>query len=204
MRRLALLLVATAPLLASCSGSDDSARPLPTVAPTSVPVAEPTTSGPPPEPTTTTAPPPAGPERCAAPAVEVRFLDSRAAAAHSLAVFEVRNTAPGPCRVAGHPAVELVDPSGRVLTTAHPGTGTIVGPSPPVPVTVGAGGTAYFGIESETVCAEDAPPADASRVRVVLPDDRAPVEVAASITVCPGARILVSPLRASQTELTGG
>jgi uncharacterized protein DUF4232 len=190
--------------LAACSGSsEDSARPLTTVS-VSVSVSEATTSTAPPEVTTTVAAPAAGPERCPGSAVRIAFLDSRAAAGHSLAVFEVRSTASRPCRLTGHPAVEVLEPSGRVLATAAPGAGSILDASPPAAVTVGPRGAAYFGVESETVCPDDAPGTDADRLRVVLPEDTAPVEVAAAITVCPRPGILVSPLRASQDELTGG
>ena len=205
MRR-AVPALAVALVVAACTGSsEDSARPLTTVAPTSVPVGEATTSTTPPEVTTTVAAPgPAGPLRCPGSSMRIAFLDSRAAAGHSLAVFEVRSTAAGPCRLTGHPVVEVLDASGRVLATAAPGAGSILDASPPAAVNLAPGGTAYFGVESETVCPDDAPGTDADRLRVVLPEDTAPVEVAAAITVCPRPGILVSPLRAFQDELTGG
>ena len=206
MRRAVPVLVAAfaAVVVPSCSGSEDPPRRLTTVAPTTAPVAESTTSSSSPaESTTTTARGPAGAERCQGRAVRMALLDSRAAAGHTLTVFEVRNTAPRACRLAGHPAVEVLDRSGRVLARAAPGAGSILAGSPPAPVTVGAGGVAYFGVESESVCPDDAPAADSDRVRVVLPDDTAPVDVAAPITVCPRPEILVSPVRASQEDLAG-
>ena len=196
--------VAVALLLASCSGSpEDSVRRVGTV-PVSAPVSQATTSSStPPESTTTTAAPPAGPERCQSSEVRITFLDSRTAAGHSLAVFEVRNSGTRPCRLAGHPGVEVLDPSDRILATAQNRAGTILGPSPPAPVTIAARGAAYFGVESESVCPDDLAPVDSDRVRVVLPEDTAPAEVAATITVCPQPEILVSPVRAAQSELTG-
>ncbi len=187
-------------LLAACSGSsDDSARPLSTSAP--VPSSEATTtSSSAPEPTTTTLAR-AGPEGCRGSTVQITFLESRAAAGHSLAVFEVRNPTTRPCRLAGHPAVEVLDPSGRVLATARRGPGAILGPSPPTEVTVAPRSAAYFALESESVCPDDSPAADSDRVRVVLPGDTAPTEVAAAMTVCPRPEILVSPVRASPDEL---
>ena len=206
MRRAVPAVAVVAVALAACSGSsEDSARPLTTVpVPVSVSVSEATTSTAPPEVTTTVAAPAAGPERCPGSAVRIAFLDSRAAAGHSLAVFEVRSTGSRPCRLTGHPAVEVLEPSGRVLATAAPGAGSILDASPPAAVTVEPRGAAYFGVESETVCPDDAPGTDADRLRVVLPEDTAPVEVAAAITVCPRPGILVSPLRVTQDELTGG
>ena len=202
MRRAAIAVVAAVALLVgSCSGSSDDSGPRP---PTSVPVpsSEAPTSSAVPEPTTTTAA--AGPEACGGPGVEITFVDSRAAAGHSLAVFVVRNPTTRPCRLSGRPAVEVLDASGRVLATARGGAGSILGGAPPAPVTVAASGTAYFAVESESVCADDAPPAESDRVRVVLPGDGTPAEVAVTITVCPQAEVLVSPVRATQAELAGG
>ncbi|HWC11648.1 MAG TPA: DUF4232 domain-containing protein [Acidimicrobiales bacterium] len=205
MRRAVPAAVAAAAvsLLASCSGSsEDSARSLTTVP---VSVSEPTsTSSVPPEVTTTTGVAPTGPERCRGTAVEVTLLDERAAAGTSLIVFQVRNTGPGPCRLAGHPGAEALDASGRVLATARRGPGVILSGAPPAPVTVGARGTAYFAVQAPNICPDDAPPVDSERVRIVLPEDDAPVEVAAGLTVCPQPELLVSPVRASQAELAGG
>ncbi len=201
MRR-AVAAVLAAALVSSCSGSsDDSAPTIPTSPP--VPSSEPTTSSTALEsPTTTTVA--AGPEACRGPAAEIAFLDSRAAAGHSLAVFVVRNPTTRPCRLTGHPGVEVLDASGRLLATARRGPGSILSGAPPAPVTLAPGGAAYFAIESESVCPDDASPADSDRVRVVLPDDAPPADVAATITVCPRPEILVSPIRATQAELAGG
>lgn len=136
--------------------------------------------------------------------MRIAFLESRTAAGRSLAVFEVRNSGARPCRLAGHPRVEVLDRSGRALATAQRRAGTILGASPPAPVTIAPRGAAYFGVESETVCADDLPPVESDRMRVVLPEDTAPAEVAATVTVCPQPEILVSPVRAAQSELTGG
>jgi hypothetical protein len=202
-RAVAVVVVAAVALLvaSSCSGSSDDSGPRP---PTSVPVpsSEAPTSSAVPESTTTTAA--AGPEACRGPGVEIAYLDSRAAAGHSLAIFVVRNPTTRPCRLSGHPAVEVLDASGRVLATARRGAGSILGGAPPAPVTVAPRGNAYFAVESESVCADDAPPAESDRVRVVLPEDATPAEAAVTITVCPEAEVLVSPVRAAQAELAGG
>ena len=202
MHRAVAVAVLAAALVSSCSGSsDDSAPTIPTSPP--VPSSEPTTSSSAPEPPTTTTAP-AGPEGCQGPAAEIAFLDSRAAAGHSLAVFVVRNPTTRPCRLTGHPGVEVLDSSGRVLATARRGAGSILSGAPPGPVTIPPRGAAYFAIESESVCPDDAAPADSARVRVVLPDDAPPADVTATITVCPRPEILVSPIRATQAELAGG
>ena len=202
MRRAVPVAVVAVTLLLSCSGSSgDSAPSIPTSPP--VPSSEATTSSSAPQSAATTAAQ-AGPEACRAPDVEIAFLDSRAAAGHSLAVFVVRNPTTRACRLTGHPGVEALDSSGRVLATAGRGAGSILSASPPGPVVVAPRGTAYFAVESESVCPDDAPPSDSERVRVVLPDDASPAEVAATISVCPGPELLVSPVRATQSELAGG
>jgi hypothetical protein len=197
-----VLAASLAAALAACSGSSDDATPS---IPSSTPVpssAAPTSSTAPASTTTTAAP--GGPEPCRGPGVEVAFLDSRAAAGHSLAVFVVRNPTTRPCRLRGVPGVEVLDAAGRVLATAGRGAGSILSGSPPAPVTLAPRGTAYFGVESESVCPDDASPTESDRVRVVLPDDTSPAEVAATITVCPRPELLVSPVRATQAELAGG
>lgn len=104
----------------------------------------------------------------------------------------------------GHPGVEVLDASGRVLATARARAGAIVGPSPPRPVTVAPARAAYFAVESQDICADDATPADSDRLRVALPEDASSVDVAATVTVCPQAELVVSPIRATQDELAGG
>jgi hypothetical protein len=147
--------------------------------------------------------PPGGPERCQTPTVQVRPVDTRAAAGHGLSIFEVRNASRGPCRVSGYPAVDLLDTQGRVLARAQPRGGSILGDKPPAAVTIRSGGAAYFAIESENVCPDDQPGSTSDRMRVVLPEDAAPAVVAAGITVCPRPDILVSPVRATEAELGG-
>jgi Protein of unknown function (DUF4232) len=200
-RALPSVVAAAAVVLAACSGSSDDARPLTTVRASTT---EATTSATAPEATTTTAAAPAGAERCAGSAVAITFLDKRAAAGTSLSVFEVRNTGAGTCRLEGQPGVEALDASGRVLATARRGAGAIVGSAPAKPVTMAPGRAAYVGVESQDICPDDAAPTDSDRLRVVLPDDTTPVEVAATVTVCPRPEIVVSPIRATQAELTGG
>lgn len=199
---LAALAALAVGVLSSCSGSsDDSAPRIATSVP--VPSSEATTSSSAPASPTTTAAA-GGPETCPGPAVEISFLDSRAAAGHSLAVFVVRNPTTRPCRLTGHPGVELLDSAGRVLATARRGAGSILSGSPPTPVTIAPRAAAYFAVESESVCPDDSPAADSERVRVVLPGDASPVEIPATVTVCPRPEILVSPIRAAQADLAGG
>ena len=203
MRRSAVAVVAALVVLSTaCSGSSDDSPP---TVPTTTPLASstaPTSSTVPESPTTTVAS--GGPEQCRGPGVEIAFVDNRTAAGHSLAVFAVRNPTTRPCRLTGNPAVEILDASGRVLATARPSAGSILSGAPPAPVTVAPRSAAYFAVESQSVCPDDAAPADSERLRVVLPDDAAPTDVAATTTVCPRAEILVSPIRATQAELAGG
>ncbi|HEX2192834.1 MAG TPA: DUF4232 domain-containing protein [Acidimicrobiales bacterium] len=190
--------------LSACSGSSgDSARPLTTVVPTSAPIGESTTSSSPPVPSTTTAAAVSGPERCGASTLQVGYLEGRAALGHALAVFSVRNTSARPCQLTGYPGAELVDASGRVLARAERRPGSILAEGGPRPVTVAAGGAAYFGLESLNVCPDGDPVAESDRVRVTLPDETTAVAVKATVAVCASPEILVSPVRASPDELAG-
>ena len=197
MRRVALAALLA---FAACSGSsDDATRPVPTAVPVST--SEPTTSTAPLESTSTTTAP-AGPEPCRTATLRVVQVDGRAALGHGLGIFEVRNAADRPCRVSGYPGVELLDPSGRVVAEGQRRSGAILADRPPGPVTIGAGGAGYFGIEWLNVCEGGDPVAESDRVEVTPPDDTTPTVVAATIPVCAEPSILVSPIRSSLEQVT--
>lgn len=191
-------------LMVSCTRSSHRAAPVTTsaVSSTTGSTAAPPSSSATTTATTTTTAPALGPDRCQTSTVRLGLVDTRAAAGHGLAIFEVRNTSARPCRASGYPEVELLDASGQVLAQGQPRPGSIVGGNPPSPVTIAAGAVAYFGVESETICPEDQPPTVSERARVTLPDDPAPAMVVATISVCPQPHIVVSPLRRSQAEIT--
>ena len=135
--------------------------------------------------------------------MQVGYLESRAALGHALAVFAVRNTSTAPCQSTGYPGAQLLDAGGRVLARAERRPGFILSERGPGPVTIAAGGAAYFGLESLNVCPDGDPVAESDRVQVTLPDETTATTVKATIAVCARPEILVSPLRASQDELAG-
>ncbi|MGI9033036.1 MAG: DUF4232 domain-containing protein [Acidimicrobiales bacterium] len=150
---------------------------------------------------TTTTVAAAGPERCTAANVQIRQTDSRAALGQSLAVFEVRNTGNRPCRVTGYPRVDVVDAAKSVLASASTKPGALIRSGAPTTVTVAPRATAYFGVQSQSICPDDQPDVEGAGARVTLPDDTAAVEVVATIAVCPQPEIVVSPIRRSPAEV---
>jgi len=61
---------------------------------------------------------------------------------------------------------------------------------------------AYFAIESTSVCGGDDAGTPSEAVQVTLPDDTAPAVVADQVVVCSPANVLVSPVRATQDDIT--
>jgi hypothetical protein len=148
------------------------------------------------------APPTTVLDRCAAPTSQIAKVDTLAATGHALRVYAVRNNSGRPCRVSGSPAVELRDAGGQVITRAQPASGFILPERPAAAVVVAAGQSAYFGIESTSLCAGGDPAATSDSVQVVLPDDTAPTAVADQIPVCSPPTILVSPVRPTRDDIT--
>jgi Domain of unknown function (DUF4232) len=191
-------------VLAACSSSDDAAGPSATA---SEPVATSTavTTSLPPDtsttsPTSTTRP---GGEPCATASLALASGEGRAAVGHALHVFTLRNTSRQPCRMTGFPAVALLDGQGRVVVEARRGGGYILTDKPPKDVSLAPGASAWFGVESSTLCADDAPPTPTERVRVAPPGESGTgaLVVAAMIDVCADQAVLVSPVRATEREL---
>ncbi|MGH9277142.1 MAG: DUF4232 domain-containing protein [Acidimicrobiales bacterium] len=155
--------------------------------------------------TTTAAPPTtvAGPDPCAASALAIEAGEGRAALGHGLSVYELRNTSSEACRMSGYPTVTVVDAQGRVLAEAQRGPGRILPDRPPASVVVAPGARAYVGVESPNVCGDGVRPAAADAVRVTPPGTTgAPLTAVATIAVCPGQAVLVSPVRATEADLT--
>ncbi len=205
-RAFACLLVALA-LATGCRSSTDSAARAPTVPPT-----EPTTAA---APTTTSTVPastvPAttapsttvpGTQRCSSSSLALSAGDGRAALGHALYLFGLRNTSSQPCRLDGYPAVALLDPRGAELVRAKPGSGYILPDRPPSPVPLAPGGTAWFGLEASTLCEGDAIPTASPRLTVTPPGGTGTLSAEVTIDVCPGDTVLVSPVRARDTEVT--
>ena len=200
MRRLVHAFVLLA-LAAACSGSRQRAPSLSSVAPTSTSPPSSSPTAPPSSSVTvssSTAPPP---ERCGASSLAVALVDGRAALGHGLDIFELRNTSARPCRLAGYPGVELLDPGSRVLAQGERRPGYILGDRPPSPVTIAPGAAAYFGVEFLNACPDDQPAGVSDRLRAIPPDDTAAVLVPARITVCTKRDILVSPVRQRPDEV---
>lgn len=184
--------------MAGCSEGDEAALSSPSTtsrrAATSVPV------------TTTVAPAPTtirDADPCPSSALALAVGEGRSALGRGLYVFEVRNTSAAACRLLGYPAATVVDGQGGVLANAQPGGGRLLADRAPAAVLVASGGAAYVGLESATVCNDGARPSASRRVHITPPNwVESTLTVAATVTVCPGQVVHVSPIRASETELT--
>lgn len=140
--------------------------------------------------------------RCTTAELSLRAAGGSAATGHALATFELRNTSSRTCRLLGYPGVQLLDASGATLTEAQRTAGFILGDVAPSAVTVAAGKSAYFGVESVNVCQGDLIPTPSASLRVTPPDETAALTVAATINVCKGQQsVLVSPVRATTAEI---
>lgn len=148
-------------------------------------------------------PPPGQPASTGAAVLACRTGDLRLAAGESDAgagnraqVLTLTNAGTVPCSLSGYPAVSLLDADGRpvrgVRSDQNPGTAS--------PVTLAAGGRAFFDIawnvipneaEGQTTCPT------AARVTVRLGADAATLAVPLNLTPC-GGRIRVNPVRATE------
>jgi len=201
-RRLTALAFALA--LAGCS--DDPGASVATTAssgtpaPATAPAGSATTTGP----ASTGAPPTTtagAAQPCPSGSLALMSREGLSALGHALYVLQLRNTSSQPCRLSGYPAVSLVAATGRVLAEARPGEGFILPDRPPAAVSVPAGGSAYFGVESSTICDGNAEPAVSDSVRVTPPGATGPLAVGARINVCPNRPVRVSPVRASERDI---
>lgn len=149
-------------------------------------------------------PPPGQPPATSAVAGSIcRTADLRLAAGEADAgagnrgqVLTLTNAGTSSCSLSGYPAVSLLDANGRpvsgVRADQNPGTAA--------PVTLAAGGRAYFDIawnvvpneaQGQTTCPT------AARVTVRLGTDTASLALPLSLTPC-GGRIRVNPVRATE------
>lgn len=141
--------------------------------------------------------------RCATAGLALRQNTASAATGHALHVFELGNTTTAACRLSGYPGVRVLDTSGATLADAQRTAGFILDDRPPATVSVAAGQSAYFGVESTNVCQGGGDPVPAASLRVTPPDDTASLTVAATLNVCPGGTtIIVSPVRATVADIT--
>jgi hypothetical protein len=136
-------------------------------------------------------------------AVACRTADLRLAAGQGDAgagnrsqILTLTNAGAAPCSLSGYPAVSLLDANGRPVT----GVRSDQNPGTAAPVTLPAGGRAYFDIawnvvpneaQGQTTCPT------AARVTVRLGPDTAALAVPLSLTPC-GGRIRVNPVRATE------
>lgn len=162
------------------------------------------------EATTTTAPVAApstapGAEPCAPSSLAIEAGEGRSALGRGLYVFELRNTSARACQLLGTPAVVLLDAQGVQMALAAGPPGRLVTGRPATPVLLAAGASGYFGLEAATVCASGARPLVSASIRVTLSEapGSTSVTVDASVPVCSGQDVVVSPVRASEAELTG-
>jgi hypothetical protein len=141
-------------------------------------------------------------DRCSTTSSQVAKLEGLAATGHFLSMYSVKNTSGRPCRVLGYPGVSLLDTGGRVMAQGQRKAGFILTDRAPTALTVAPGQAAFFGIESTSVCTGDDAGAMSDTVQVTLPDDTVPAVVADQIVVCAQPNILVSPVRATQEDVT--
>ncbi|KPF83452.1 hypothetical protein IP78_02080 [Brevundimonas sp. AAP58] len=148
-------------------------------------------------------PPPGQPASTGATAIACRTADLRlaagegdAGAGNRVQTLTLTNAGTAPCNLSGYPAVSLLDADGRpvsgVRADQSPGTAT--------PVTLAAGGRAFFDIawnvvpneaQGQTTCPT------AARVTVRMGADTASLALPLSLTPC-GGRIRVNPVRATE------
>ncbi|WP_426038995.1 DUF4232 domain-containing protein [Brevundimonas sp. DC300-4] len=131
---------------------------------------------------------------CRAAQLRLNSETADAGAGNRVNVFGVTNAGTAPCSISGYPAVSLLDPQGRVLTTVR----SDQNPQTATPVNLAVGGKAFFDIawnvvpnegNGERVCPS------AARVRVLIPGDAAALAIPLAFTPC-GGRIRVNPFRA--------
>lgn len=146
---------------------------------------------------------PAGPGPCLSSALALEVGEGRAALGRGLSVFELRNTSGSSCRLSGYPTVVVVDAAGQAMAEARAEPGYLLAGRGPTPVLLAPGAAAYFGVETDTVCNQGARPAASDGVRVSPPGEPgAPLAAEITIGLCPGRAVLVSPVRASEDEIT--
>lgn len=153
----------------------------------------------PPTPVVVMAPPPPGGASASAPcrSAQLRLASESgdAGAGNRANVFSVANTGAAPCTVAGYPSVRLLDAQRAPLSTIR----SDQNPNTASPVSIPAGGKAFFDIAWNVVPHEGAGervcPA-AATVSVALHVDPAALTTPLSLTPC-GGRIRVNPFRAS-------
>ena len=187
--------------VAACTSSSDSGGAASTTAAAAVSSTSPDTTAatvPPTSAPPTTRP---GPQPCSPSSLALASGEGRSALGHALHVFRLRNTSQQACRLAGYPAVTLLDGQGRVLAEAKPGAGSILPDRPPADVSLAPGAAGYFGVESSTLCDGDAAPTPSARVSVTPPQGTGALSAAVTIDVCPEDSVLVSPVRARESDI---
>ncbi|MGH9225954.1 MAG: DUF4232 domain-containing protein [Acidimicrobiales bacterium] len=201
--RVAVAVALAAALLASCSDGDRSAAPPATTAAPGATTAGASTATSAPPVSTTAAPTTAAAaaDRCSSSTLALASREGLGALGHALYVLQLRNTAGQACRLTGYPAVSLVAGDGRLLAQAQPGAGYILPDRPPAAVSLAAGGSAYFGVESYNVCNGGVEPSVAQTVRVTPPDATTALTVSAQMNVCPGQPVRVSPVRPTERDI---
>lgn len=188
--------------LVACSSSGDSAgRALPTTPPAPSTTAAVTTTSTAPV-TTAPATTQPGTAPCPSSSLALSSAEGRAALGHALYLFGLRNTSSQLCRLEGHPTVALLDAQGRVLARARPGAGYILPDRPPRSVSLAPGATGWFGLEATTLCEGDATPVPSSRMSVSPPGQTGTLSAEVTIDICPDAAVLISPVRAAETDVT--
>jgi hypothetical protein len=194
-----MLLAAT---LTACSSGESAGRSAPTIPPAPSTTAAVTTTSTVPATTAPSTTRPGAPG-CPSSSLALSSAEGRSALGHALYLFALRNTSSRTCRLEGHPTVALLDGAGRVLVQAKAGAGHILPDRPPRPIPLSPGASGWFGLEASTLCEGDVAPTPSARMTVSPPGDSGALSTAVTIDVCPDDTVLVSPIRARDSEVAG-
>jgi hypothetical protein len=141
-------------------------------------------------PATTVSPASAG--ACSGSAASASILSSEGAAGTIRWAVQVRNTGSTPCHVDGYPVLAFHATSGWVHpTTTHGGYGDIS--ASPTPITVAAGGSAYFVAYFSDATTSAGPCTTFDEASATLPDDETAMDFPAGGCVSP-SMVRVGPL----------
>ena len=139
--------------------------------------------------------PSAAVQRCKLGDLKMRQGSTGGAAGSVAGMFILRNISATPCTLEGYPGMQLLDATGRPMTThVLRGTSVVV---PPIPVTLvtlapGARGSFRWGYSDVPTGTETCP--TSASVEVTPPNDFSHATLASKMSPC-GGRVTVSPVQ---------
>ena len=182
--------------LASCGGSSSSSSVASTTPAASTTAATTTTATTTTTTTTTTTAAPAGPPRCTAASLALRYLGQQGATGHGEIGFALKNIGATSCRAYGYPGVLFLNQAGGPLPTVSTRTThDFFGTAPATVLIVAPGANVSFrlgvthGISSPAGCTT------AYGLQVIPPDDTAPLRTTIPMGAYECGTATVSPLQ---------